>query len=43
VIGAASFGFCPLWDNRARMPGDYSEQPPLRVVANLSALPSLTT
>jgi 2-haloacid dehalogenase len=43
VMGAASFGFRPLWVNRARVPEEYSEQPPLRVVPNLSALPSLTT
>ena len=42
-MGAASFGFRPLWVNRARVPEEYSEQPPLRVVPNLSALPSLTT
>jgi 2-haloacid dehalogenase len=43
VMGAASFGFRPLWVNRARMPEEYGEQPPLRVLPDLSALPSLRT
>jgi 2-haloacid dehalogenase len=41
-MGAASFGFRPLWVNRARMPEEYNEQPPARVVPGLSVLPSLT-
>ncbi|MFZ2066865.1 MAG: haloacid dehalogenase type II, partial [Xanthobacteraceae bacterium] len=41
VMGAASFGFRPVWINRARGPDEYPEQAPVRVVADLSALPSL--
>lgn len=41
VMGAAAFGFRPLWVNRSRMPEEYAEQPPLRVVSDLSALASL--
>jgi 2-haloacid dehalogenase len=43
VMGAAAFGFRPVWVNRARMPDEYSEQPPLRVIADLSALASVMT
>jgi len=42
-MGAASFGFRPLWVNRARMPEEYREQTPMRVVPDLSVLPLLTT
>ena len=41
VMGAASFGFRPVWINRARGPDEYPEHAPVRVVADLSALPSL--
>ena len=41
VMGAASFGFQPVWINRARGPDEYPDQAPVRVVADLSALPSL--
>jgi 2-haloacid dehalogenase len=41
VMGAAAFGFRPLWVNRAQMPDEYSEQMPLRIVPDLSGLPSL--
>jgi 2-haloacid dehalogenase len=40
VMGAAAFGFHPFWVNRAKMPDEYPEQPPLRVIADLSALAS---
>jgi 2-haloacid dehalogenase len=40
VMGAAAFGFRPLWVNRARLPDEYAEEPPLRVVADLMALTS---
>jgi 2-haloacid dehalogenase len=40
-MGAASFGFRPVWVNRARMPEEYSEHSPVRVVGDLAALPSL--
>jgi 2-haloacid dehalogenase len=38
VMGAAAFGFRPLWVNRARMPEEYAERPPLSVVPDLSEL-----
>jgi 2-haloacid dehalogenase len=41
VMGAAAFGFRPLWVNRAKMPEEYADQPPLRVIADLSALASV--
>jgi len=41
VMGAAAFGFRPIWINRARMPDEYPDQPPLRTVADLSSLLSL--
>ncbi len=43
VMGAAAFGFHPFWVNRAKMPDEYPEQPPLRVIAQLSALASAAT
>ena len=42
VMGAAAFGCRPLWINRAHLPEEYAEQPPLRVLADLSALASLS-
>ena len=41
VMGAAAFGFHPVWVNRARMPEEYADRPPDRVIHELSALPSL--
>jgi 2-haloacid dehalogenase len=41
VAGAAAFGFRPFWVNRARMPDEYADMPPLRVIADLSALASI--
>jgi 2-haloacid dehalogenase len=41
VMGAAAFGFRPIWVNRARMPEEYADRPPDRVVHDLAALPSL--
>ncbi len=41
VMGAAAFGFRPLWVNRAKMPEEYAEHPAVEVVPDLSALPSL--
>jgi 2-haloacid dehalogenase len=40
VMGAAAFGFRPLWVNRARLPDEYVEQPPIQIVTDLSALVS---
>jgi 2-haloacid dehalogenase len=41
VMGAAAFGFRPVWVNRANMPDEYADHPPVHVVSSLSALPSL--
>jgi 2-haloacid dehalogenase len=38
VMGAAAFGFQPLWVNRAKLPDEYAEHPPLRVLPDLMAL-----
>jgi 2-haloacid dehalogenase len=41
VMGAAAFGFHPIWVNRARMPEEYADRAPDSVVHELAALPSL--
>ena len=41
VMGAAAFGFRPIWINRANMPDEYTDRSPLRTVSNLSTLSSL--
>jgi 2-haloacid dehalogenase len=41
VMGAASFGFCCVWVNRAGLPEEYPEFAPVRVVRELSALATL--
>jgi 2-haloacid dehalogenase len=41
VMGAAVFGFRPFWVNRSKMPDEYADAPPLRVIADLSALTSI--
>jgi 2-haloacid dehalogenase len=41
IMGAAAFGFRPIWVNRARMPEEYGDMPPDQVIHELSALPSL--
>lgn len=41
IMGAASFGFRPVWINRARMPDEYAEHAPVQVISSLSALPAL--
>jgi 2-haloacid dehalogenase len=43
VMGAASFGFATIWVNRARVPDEYPDWPPGRVVSSLAELPSLAT
>jgi 2-haloacid dehalogenase len=42
VMGAATFGFRPVWINRSGMPDEYMDRAPLRVLHELSALLSLT-
>jgi 2-haloacid dehalogenase len=41
VMGAAAFGYRPIWVNRSQMPEEYAEQPAVRIVPTLSALPSM--
>ncbi len=41
VMGAAAFGFRPLWVNRTRLPEEYAEHPPLRTVPDLSAVATM--
>jgi 2-haloacid dehalogenase len=41
VMGAAAFGFRPLWLNRADLPDEYTDFAPLRRIANLAALTDL--
>jgi 2-haloacid dehalogenase len=41
IMGAASFGFRPVWVNRAKMPDEYADVPPIQTIANLSRLASL--
>jgi 2-haloacid dehalogenase len=41
VMGAAAFGFRPFWVNRAKMPDEYPEQQPLRIITDLAALASI--
>jgi 2-haloacid dehalogenase len=41
VMGAVSFGFKGVWVNRARMPDEYADQPPLRQIPDLADLPNL--
>lgn len=43
IMGAASFGFRPVWVNRARVPDEYVEHAPVEVVADLSSLPALAS
>jgi 2-haloacid dehalogenase len=38
VMGAAAFGFKPVWVNRASNPDEYPDHPPVRIIAGLSAL-----
>ena len=41
VMGAAAFGFRALWVNRAGMPDEYADHPPLRIVPDLSVVTSM--
>jgi len=40
VMGAAAFGFRPVWVNRTRNPDEYPDHTPVHVVTGLSALSS---
>jgi 2-haloacid dehalogenase len=41
VMGAVEFGFAGVWVNRAKLPDEYPDHPPHRVIDNLAALPAL--
>jgi 2-haloacid dehalogenase len=41
IMGAASFGFRPVWINRSAVPDEYAEHAPVQVISSLSALPAL--
>jgi len=41
VMGAAVFGFRAFWVNRSRLPDEYPERAPLRILSDLSALAAL--
>lgn len=41
IMGAASFGFQPIWINRGRLPDEYPGYGAAQVVADLAALPTL--
>jgi 2-haloacid dehalogenase len=41
IMGAAAFGFRPVWVNRAKMPDEYADAPPIQTIADLSGLASL--
>jgi 2-haloacid dehalogenase len=41
IAGAANFGFKPVWVNRAKMPDEYADLPPVATIETLAALPAL--
>ena len=41
VMGAVEFGFAGVWVNRAKLPDEYPDHPPHRVIDGLAALPAL--
>jgi 2-haloacid dehalogenase len=42
VMGASAFGFRPIWVNRASVPDEYNDRPPLRVLGSLGELAALS-
>lgn len=42
VMGARAFGFRPVWVNRANMPEEYPDLPPMQVVPDLSSLVTIS-
>jgi 2-haloacid dehalogenase len=38
IAGASAFGFSPLWCNRAGMPDEYADMPPVAVLKDLGGL-----
>jgi 2-haloacid dehalogenase len=41
IMGAAAFGFKPVWINRTGMPDEYPEFPPVKVMPDLTSLIAL--
>jgi 2-haloacid dehalogenase len=41
IMGAAAFGFKPVWVNRTGMPDEYPEFPPVKVMPDLTSLIAL--
>jgi len=41
IMGAASFGFRPLWLNRARLPNEYGDTPPPQEISDLAMVAGL--
>ena len=39
VMGAAAFGFKPVWVNRANNPDEYTDHPPVKTIPDLNSLP----
>ncbi len=39
VMGAAAFGFKPVWVNRAKNPDEYPDHPPVVTIPDLTSLP----
>lgn len=42
VMGAVSFGFRALWINRAKMPGEYADHMPAKVIGDLNEMAEST-
>jgi 2-haloacid dehalogenase len=38
IMGAAKFGFRPVWVNRAGVPDEYADAPPIRTITGLASL-----
>jgi 2-haloacid dehalogenase len=41
VMGAKKFGFRCVWVNRSKLPDEYAELPPDKIVSDLTALPEM--
>ena len=41
VMGAVEFGFAGVWVNRAKLPDEYPDHQPHRIIDGLAALPAL--
>jgi 2-haloacid dehalogenase len=38
IMGAAKFGFRPVWVNRGGVPDEYADAPPIRTITGLASL-----